>query len=309
MDRVSAWTSLCTLAGLYRHGTQAGGVAPTPITAGWLNAVQEELVSIVQAAGLTLNADDSTQVLEAIQHLISESGKVFLPLVGGELTGPLRATGGIRVQKGAPSSGNTSRVGYAFGSDGDSGLFTVGGTEGDGSDLALFIDGVELFRLKSSDGSLVLPNGLVLDGGRSPYHTGNHPAMLAVVYPVGSIYMNASVATNPATLLGFGTWVALGTGRMLISAGSGTDARGEERAFALGSTGGEYGHVLTIAEMPEHDHTVPQGVTAGPAGEYTSGDDMTSQVATNPASGPAGGGQAHNNMPPYLAVHMWRRTA
>jgi hypothetical protein len=36
------------------------------------------------------------------------------------------------------------------------------------------------------------------------------------IYPVGSIYINAAVTTNPATLLGFGTWVAFGTGRMMV---------------------------------------------------------------------------------------------
>lgn len=298
MQRISSWTDLVAALGRFRYGSVVGGVPPTPLKAEWLNMVQEEIAHVVLAAGIELDAEQEDQLKQAIVKMIG----AYLPLSGGTLTGLLRATKGVRTAKGLPAAGNASEVGYGFSGDGDTGLYAVGGTDADGSALVLVVDGAEVLRLRG-DGSLII------DGAHAPYHTGNKPSMLAVVYPVGSIYMNASVATNPATLLGFGTWVALGTGRMLISAGSGTDARGEERAFALGSTGGEYGHVLTIAEMPEHDHTVPQGVTAGPSGEYTSGDDMTSQVATNPPSGSTGGSQAHNNMPPYLAVHMWRRTA
>lgn len=50
-------------------------------------------------------------------------------------------------------------------------------------------------------------------------------ATKAALYPVGSIYSNASSSTNPGTLLGFGTWAAFGQGRMLIGAGTGTRAQ------------------------------------------------------------------------------------
>lgn len=312
MDRVSAWTKLCTVAGLFRQGTQTGGVPPTPIAAGWLNAVQEEIVSVILAAGIELTADDRSQLLKAIQHLVSESAKAFLPLTGGQLTGQLAALKGIRVPKGAPGAGNGSLVGYAFGQDGDSGLFAVGGSDGDGSDLALVIDGSELLRLKWSNGAMVLQHGLTLEGGASPYHTGNTAAMLAVVYPVGSVYMNMSSNQNPAVIFGFGTWVALAPGRVLLGAGSGTDSRGDAKAFAAGSTGGEYSHQLAVSEIPAHAHTTPQGTTVPAAGgsyQYASGDDVTTAaMGSPPLSGEAGGGQAHNNMQPYLVAYMWQRT-
>lgn len=313
MDRVSAWTHLCTPLGRFRHGTQAGGVAATPLMAGWLNAVQEELVAIITAAGIGLDDEDSTQVLQAIQHFISESAKLYLPLTGGELTGLLKASKGVKVPKGLPAAGNGSLAGYTFGGDGDTGLFAVGGTDPDGSDLVLLIDGIELLRVKKSNGSVVLPGALVLNADKTTYNTGNKAEMLAVVYPVGSVYMNMGSNQNPAVIFGFGTWVPLAPGRVLLGAGSGTDSRGDTRAFTAGSTGGEYSHQLAVSEIPAHAHTTPQGTTVPASGgsyQYASGDDVTTSTMSNPPpSGEAGGGQAHNNMQPYLVAYMWQRTA
>lgn len=313
MDRVSAWTTLCTLAGLYRQGTQAGGVPPTPITAGWLNAVQEELISVIGAAGIELSGDDNAQVLQAIQHLISESAKLFLPLAGGELTGLLKASKGVRVAKGLPAAGNESLAGYAFGGDGDTGLFAVGGTDPNGSDLVLLIDGVELLRVKKSNGSVVLAGGVVLNGDKTTYNTGNKPELLALVYPVGSVYMNISSNQSPAALFGFGTWAELAPGRVLLGAGSATDSRGETKDFTAGTTGGEFNHQLALTEIPAHSHTTPQGTTVPASGgsyQYASGDDVTTSTMSNPPpSGETGGGLAHNNLQPYLVAYMWQRTA
>ena len=69
-----------------------------------------------------------------------------------------------------------------------------------------------------------------------------------LVYPVGSVYVNATVSTNPATLLGVGTWVAYGEGRVPVGkAGSGT-------FDTLGATGGAETHTLTLNEIPSHNH-------------------------------------------------------
>ena len=78
----------------------------------------------------------------------------------------------------------------------------------------------------------------------------------AELYPVGTIYQNATVSTNPATLLGFGTWVAIGTGKVLVGVASGDDDFG-----TLGQTGGSKTHTLTTDEMPAHKH-------GGAAGNY-----------------------------------------
>ena len=122
----------------------------------------------------------------------------------------------------------------------------------------------------------------------------------ALVYPVGSIYFNAAVSTNPATLLGFGTWVAYAAGRVPVGkAASGTfDTLGEEQ--------GAETHTLSIAEMPAHTHTYGKSTTS----EAMSIHDISGlrgAATTNTSS--TGGGDAHNNIQPSITVYMWRRTA
>lgn len=118
-------------------------------------------------------------------------------------------------------------------------------------------------------------------------------------YPVGAIYLSVT-NVNPATLFG-GTWEAIG-GRFLLGANS---------TYAAGSTGGESAHKLTTSEMPRHNHTLDNyNVSAGNTTAY-----MTVQAQAkvgyngNVQTLYTGGDGSHNNMPPYLAVYMWKRTA
>jgi|TARA_R110000765_G_scaffold126786_2_gene224726 hypothetical protein len=120
-------------------------------------------------------------------------------------------------------------------------------------------------------------------------------------YPVGSIY-TAVVSTNPATLLGVGSWSAFGAGRVLLGNGGG---------YSAGTTGGATtdSHTLTTSEIPSHTHA--SGWTLG------GGDGSANVYATTnggggaPASGAAGGGAAHTHdiVQPYIVVYMWKRTA
>lgn len=121
--------------------------------------------------------------------------------------------------------------------------------------------------------------------------------VLNQIYPIGSILINGS-GINPQTYIG-GTWIAQGTGRVLVGVGAGTDSRGEARAFALGESGGEYNHVLTNAELPADN--IANFSIADTGGAMGSG--------TKAINKTFGSGGAHNNMPPYLAVHIWQRTA
>jgi len=125
--------------------------------------------------------------------------------------------------------------------------------------------------------------------------------ILSSVYPVGSIYTNASVSTNPATLLGFGTWVAHGAGRVNVGFSAGDPDFG-----TLGATGGAKTHTLSSAEMPSHTHAVGFGSNAGTdaAVGSTGGSTPFSQNTTS-----TGGGGAHNNLQPFVVVYMWLRTA
>ena len=131
---------------------------------------------------------------------------------------------------------------------------------------------------------------------------------LSDVYPVGSIYINAAVSTNPGTLLGFGTWVAFGTGRTMV----GIDAAQTE-FDTLEETGGSKTHTLTISEIPAHTHN--QGShdsSAGDGGAYNTEfirDHSDTANGPNVESSSTGGGSAHNNVQPYIVVKMWRRTA
>ncbi|MCR1887861.1 DUF859 family phage minor structural protein [Longibaculum muris] len=148
------------------------------------------------------------------------------------------------------------------------------------------------------------------------------------IYPVGSIYMSVN-STSPATLFG-GTWTQL-KDRFLLGAGT---------TYSNGATGGAATHKLTVAEMPSHAHDTPFFNNMTNNGEMKSdfigvfGKGMTASAAikemgasstmemwwinqTNTAEGnewsyltsSKGGNTAHNNMPPYLVVYMWKRTA
>lgn len=124
------------------------------------------------------------------------------------------------------------------------------------------------------------------------------------VYPVGSIYMSVN-STNPKKLFG-GTWEQI-QGKFLF---------GMNSNYPAGSTGGEITHKLTQNEMPAHAHYMASGNSGAPdtwtpdAGSYLV-DSVTdnkhtwwAQIGMNEA----GGGEAHNNMPPYLSVYIWKRT-
>lgn len=123
------------------------------------------------------------------------------------------------------------------------------------------------------------------------------------IYPVGAIYMSAS-STSPASLFG-GTWEQI-QNRFLLAAGS---------SYAAGNTGGEATHTLTKNEMPTHSHEIYSGygdIVSNVSDAYryqTWGSSDRGWKTGNLGTSNIGGGKAHNNMPPYLAVYVWKRTA
>ena len=130
--------------------------------------------------------------------------------------------------------------------------------------------------------------------------TANAPD-LSVLYPVGSVYINASVSTNPDTLLGFGTWAAFGAGRVLV----GLDA--DDVDFdTVEETGGAKTHTLTVDEMPSHTHTYNGNFSSASLQFGNPQDDFGGGANS---TGATGGGQPHNNLQPYIVVYMWKRTA
>ena len=145
----------------------------------------------------------------------------------------------------------------------------------------------------------------------------NNTNIFDLIYPVGSIYMSIN-STSPKVLFG-GTWERI-IGRFLFGCGDST--------YTVGTTGGEYNHKLTEAEMPSHKGHLSAGIQNGvpmgkgnyegylnksvmndyPGGNYR-GWNVYAGNEMHPASESVGGGQSHNNMPPYLCVYIWKRTA
>ena len=129
------------------------------------------------------------------------------------------------------------------------------------------------------------------------------------IYPVGSIYINATNSTNPGTLLGFGTWTAFGAGRVPVGIDSSdTDFDTAEE------TGGSKTHTLTTNELPSHTHThtVQTGRSFSSSignAPVVQGSDNTVLSSSAVTTSSTGGGAAHNNLQPYIVVYMWKRTA
>jgi hypothetical protein len=131
------------------------------------------------------------------------------------------------------------------------------------------------------------------------------------LYPVGSIYTNSSVSTNPGTLLGFGTWTAFGAGRVMV----GLDA-GNALFDTAEETGGSadaivVSHTHTITD-PGHSHSASITVTGGNvnagAGPYWGGG-TTGTNTTGITVNSTGSSGTNANYQPYITVYMWKRTA
>ena len=140
---------------------------------------------------------------------------------------------------------------------------------------------------------------------------------LAAIYPVGSIYTNATVSTNPATLLGFGTWTAFAAGRVMVGFDSGNalfdtaeETGGSANAIVVSHT-----HTATVTD-PSHSHAANFVRNASGSFSSTSGANLTSVVNTDSAvtgitvaNSTEGSSGTNANYQPYITVYMWKRTA
>ena len=161
-------------------------------------------------------------------------------------------------------------------------------------------------------------------------------AALGAIYPVGSIYINASSSSNPSSLLGFGTWAEFGAGRVMVGFNS-SDALFD----TLEETGGSkdaivvsHTHTATSTSTvtdPSHSHTTLFSLGAGGSEPPTSWGDVggsggndqltTSRpngavanttgitVATSTTNTSTGASGTNANIQPYITVRMWKRTA
>lgn len=174
-----------------------------------------------------------------------------------------------------------------------------------GNFVGQYVTGTWLQTVSATDLGRKPPKVAVIDESGWIYSRALSALILEAVYPVGSIYISVN-STSPQILFG-GTWEAI-QGKFLLASSS---------THKAGSTGGEETHTLTMGEMPEHTHPMyvsnggGDGSWAPNEGTYLvdSATDTQTTWWARLGMNYAGGGNAHNNMPPYLAVYMWKRTA
>lgn len=137
----------------------------------------------------------------------------------------------------------------------------------------------------------------------------NGKCLADVFYPVGSIYISAA-STNPADMFG-GTWEAI-SGRFLLGAGKNAanttnywgSTSAKEVDFSAGEMGGEYYHTLTFNEVIQYNMwTSHTGYNPGIKTSFDNGSIYGINTWNNTKT------KQHNNMPPYVSVYMWQRTA
>jgi hypothetical protein len=147
-------------------------------------------------------------------------------------------------------------------------------------------------------------------------------SVLQALYPVGTVYTNATSSTNPATLLGFGTWTAFGAGKVMVGLDS-----GDATFSTVGNTGGSkdaitvsHTHTATSTVTDSgHNHSYQYSgsgqsnggalgqasatLTTGTTGTSTTGISVATSISTT------GSSATNANLPPYVVVYMWKRTA
>ena len=276
-------------------------------------------------------ADDSTKLVDAVE------GKIVGPVeanVTGNLVGNTTGTHQgnvvaddstvlVEAYSGTVNLSNTSitsllDVNYSSPTSGD----------------VLKWDGAKWAAQPESGAAVSASNADLLDGFDGSYYLDatnftNVTVILQQVYPIGSIYVNASNSTNPATLLGFGTWIAFGGGRVPVGYVDGGDADGDYGAAE--GTGGGKETTLTTGQLPDHGHRIYDTTLVDPAlstenysshravsiiragGQYR----LNSQSPVVPlieqsiydGSTPRGDQLSVDIRQPYITVYMWKRTA
>ena len=134
--------------------------------------------------------------------------------------------------------------------------------------------------------------------------------------PINELKMIVGDNRNPSVIYGYGTWSPFAQGRTLIGAGTGTDINGTQRSFVGGSTGGEYLHTITQAEMPSHAHPIKLQYQGNNKASEGSAYAANSEIQQNDIGGTdirttdaVGGGQAFNLLSPYEIIYIWRRVS
>jgi len=227
--------------------------------------------------------------------------------------------GGINIAEGCAPSGINNAIRELMaqlkdqqaGTDGDN--FTVGG--------AFTCTGAAVFSSTVAiAGSATAPTPTFGDSTTKVATTAFVQAALAAAYPVGSIYINATSSTNPATLLGFGTWVAFGAGRVPVGLDASNAAfdTAEETGGSADAIVVSHTHTATVTD-PGHKHTIPTrpDFTGGGSGfqspynglgNTVNSDTSTVSTGITVANSTTGSSGTNANLQPYIVVRMWKRT-
>ena len=131
-------------------------------------------------------------------------------------------------------------------------------------------------------------------------------------YKVGDVLTtthNYANGAEVAAAVGYGTWTKYAKGRVIIGESDGpvADDAGNTQSFTLGQIGGEFKHTLTIAEIPPHKHTVADTIGIDGQGGGWDLNSNTNNFVESKGMGLTGGGQAHNNIQPYVVGQHWLR--
>ena len=282
----------CTLR--LRYAAEGGGWSS------WITLLAEssgnDYAGVVPGVTLSVSMVYTIEI-QAVDKL-GESGSVETRIPTSEMTFHLGENGkSVGIGRYASESGE-KRLDVAWDTHLEKGLQVSGATTLGGNLRGKYLTGTLLQTTEATDLNRVPPKVAVLDNAGWVYYR----TPVDLIYPVGSIYMSVN-ATNPKDLFG-GTWEKI-QGRFLL---------GMSSSYPAGSQGGEATHTLTANEMPNHTHQfIDYWTVAAASGTGRQAvkfnNNMHSPESGGLSTGSSGGGQAHNNMPPYLAVYIWKRTA
>lgn len=299
VEKLLGSTGLAELIGRIKAAIAAAGAPPDGVTIdenedGELEAVMD------QKGGVTSYATHLADIVTADETTITKSEENVMGLKPSGIQSGFLADGSVTTDKIASSAVTSDKL-------------------ADGSvETSAIADGAVTPEKISDLAELRGEMGLGYTLGALPVESGGtgKTSIADAVYPVGSIYMSVNPA-DPGTLFG-GTWQRI-QDRFLLASGS---------SYAAGATGGEASHALTVGEMPSHTHPFEfWGGSANTSATQQDGNYLalltqlnaklctqneylpSYYISASRSVSSAGGGSAHNNMPPYLAVYAWERTA
>jgi hypothetical protein len=294
-------------------------------------------VSVPAAAKMVL-VSNGTDIVVATNYMASLTLGAALPVLSGG-TGVTTSTGsGANVLStsptlvtpvlGTPTSGNFSTGTFTWPTFNQNTTGTAAGLSvtlavasgGTGVTTSTGTGSTVLSASPTFTGTPLAPTASAGTNTQQIATTAFVTAALAAAYPVGAIY-TSTVSTSPATLLGFGTWSRFGQGRVLLSA--------DDSTYIAGATGGSATTTLAEANLPSHTHSISTNTTgitiSQNAEQYNTGHQLAGggsfTVYPTPATitlndpghthtiGNTGSGTSFTNLPPYIVVYMWTRTA